>query len=170
MKAAPAPPRQSSATVWACRSGGSSCRLPACFSSTGRLALPHVLTTLRAWMFPHRDALSFVDNMLTAAGIRDKVLAAGTSRLPLWPDAIFCPGCTASADGCLANYQQIAIISSGKSLTGFSLVRNMALGADVCNSARAMMFALGCIQVHPRPINPVHYAIHGWRWLPLSLC
>lgn len=41
---------------------------------------------------------------------------------------------------------KVAIISSGKSVTGFSLVRNMALGADVCNSARAMLFALGCIQ------------------------
>ena len=25
-------------------------------------------------------------------------------------------------------------------------MRNLALGADVCNAARAMMFALGCIQ------------------------
>ena len=33
-----------------------------------------------------------------------------------------------------------------KVLTGFSIVRTRALGADVCNSARAMMFALGCIQ------------------------
>jgi len=31
--------------------------------------------------------------------------------------------------------------------SGFSIVRNLALGADVCNAARAMMFALGCIQV-----------------------
>eukprot|EP00802_Teleaulax_amphioxeia_P007768 Tamp_07776.p1 GENE.Tamp_07776~~Tamp_07776.p1 ORF type:complete len:553 (+),score=110.46 Tamp_07776:534-2192(+) len=42
--------------------------------------------------------------------------------------------------------QDIKIISSGKVLSGFSLVRNLALGADACNSARAMMFALGCIQ------------------------
>ena len=26
-------------------------------------------------------------------------------------------------------------------------MRTLALGADVCNSARGMMFALGCIQV-----------------------
>jgi glutamate synthase domain-containing protein 2 len=38
------------------------------------------------------------------------------------------------------------IIASGKILTGFHLVRAMALGADTCNSARAMMLALGCIQ------------------------
>jgi glutamate synthase domain-containing protein 2 len=31
-------------------------------------------------------------------------------------------------------------------VSGFSIVRNLALGADVCNAARAMMFALGCIQ------------------------
>ena len=30
--------------------------------------------------------------------------------------------------------------------SGFSIVRNLALGADLCNAARAMMFALGCIQ------------------------
>lgn len=40
----------------------------------------------------------------------------------------------------------VKVISSGKALTAFSLVRNMALGADTVNSARAMMFALGCIQ------------------------
>eukprot|EP01134_Creolimax_fragrantissima_P007849 CFRG7849T1 len=41
---------------------------------------------------------------------------------------------------------QIKIIAAGKVISGFSIVRNLALGADVCNSARAMMFALGCIQ------------------------
>lgn len=41
---------------------------------------------------------------------------------------------------------QIKIICSGKVVTGFSIVKNLALGADICNSARAMMFALGCIQ------------------------
>lgn len=42
---------------------------------------------------------------------------------------------------------QVRVIASGKVLTGFSLVRNLSLGADVNNSARAMLFALGCIQV-----------------------
>jgi glutamate synthase domain-containing protein 2 len=41
---------------------------------------------------------------------------------------------------------QMRIIASGKILTGFHIVRAMALGADTCNSARAMMLALGCIQ------------------------
>ncbi|HRF24229.1 MAG TPA: glutamate synthase-related protein, partial [Chitinophagaceae bacterium] len=36
--------------------------------------------------------------------------------------------------------------ASGKILSGFHLVRAIALGADTCNSARAMMMALGCIQ------------------------
>lgn len=40
----------------------------------------------------------------------------------------------------------IKIIASGKILTGFHIVRAIALGADMCNSARAMMMALGCIQ------------------------
>ena len=42
--------------------------------------------------------------------------------------------------------RHIKIIASGKVATGFDLVKNFALGADMCNSARGMMFALGCIQ------------------------
>lgn len=42
--------------------------------------------------------------------------------------------------------KHIKIIASGKVHTGFDLVKNIALGADMCNSARAMMLALGCIQ------------------------
>ena len=42
--------------------------------------------------------------------------------------------------------QKIRIICSGKTVTGFHMVLRMAIGADICNSARAMMFALGCIQ------------------------
>jgi glutamate synthase domain-containing protein 2 len=42
--------------------------------------------------------------------------------------------------------QHIKVIASGKILTGFQMVRAIALGADLCNSARAMMMALGCIQ------------------------
>lgn len=41
---------------------------------------------------------------------------------------------------------EIRLIASGKVFTGFHIVRLLALGADLCNSARAMMFALGCIQ------------------------
>ena len=42
--------------------------------------------------------------------------------------------------------QEIRLISSGKITTGFGLVKRIAIGADLCNSARAMMLALGCIQ------------------------
>jgi glutamate synthase domain-containing protein 2 len=41
---------------------------------------------------------------------------------------------------------RVRVIYSGKVLTGFHMIRAFALGADTCNSARAMMFALGCIQ------------------------
>ncbi|MBT4768986.1 MAG: FMN-binding glutamate synthase family protein, partial [Rhodospirillaceae bacterium] len=40
----------------------------------------------------------------------------------------------------------IRIGVSGKITSGFTMARAMALGADYCNSARGMMFALGCIQ------------------------
>ncbi|MBC7937235.1 MAG: FMN-binding glutamate synthase family protein [Rhizobacter sp.] len=42
--------------------------------------------------------------------------------------------------------KHIKIIASGKVLSGFHIVRAIALGADATNSARAMMMALGCIQ------------------------
>lgn len=42
--------------------------------------------------------------------------------------------------------EQIRIFASGRLFTGFHMVRAMALGADVCYSARGMMLALGCIQ------------------------
>ncbi len=41
---------------------------------------------------------------------------------------------------------KIRILASGKVATGFDVVAKVAIGADACNSARAMMFALGCIQ------------------------
>lgn len=42
--------------------------------------------------------------------------------------------------------KHIKIIASGKMISGFHIVRAVALGADTVNSARAMMMALGCIQ------------------------
>ena len=42
--------------------------------------------------------------------------------------------------------KHIKVIASGKIITGFHIVRALALGADTTNSARAMMMALGCIQ------------------------
>ncbi len=40
----------------------------------------------------------------------------------------------------------IRLIAAGKITTGFHILKKIALGADICNSARGMMFALGCIQ------------------------
>ena len=42
--------------------------------------------------------------------------------------------------------KDIKILTAGKVSSGFHLFRAMALGADACYSARAMMMALGCIQ------------------------
>ena len=55
----------------------------------------------------------------------------------------------AFADDALRGFgvrNELKLIASGKVLSGFHLVRAMALGADTCNSARAMMMAIGCIQ------------------------
>jgi glutamate synthase domain-containing protein 2 len=40
----------------------------------------------------------------------------------------------------------IKILAAGKIVSGFHIFRAIALGADACYSARAMMMALGCIQ------------------------
>lgn len=42
--------------------------------------------------------------------------------------------------------KDVRVIFSGKVISGFDIIRAMAAGADICNSARAMMFSLGCIQ------------------------
>ncbi|TDK42734.1 FMN-binding glutamate synthase family protein [Algoriphagus formosus] len=42
--------------------------------------------------------------------------------------------------------EKVKIIASGKILSAFSIIKNIALGADACNSARGFMFSLGCIQ------------------------
>ncbi|HUC80912.1 MAG TPA: FMN-binding glutamate synthase family protein, partial [Flavisolibacter sp.] len=40
----------------------------------------------------------------------------------------------------------IRLIAAGKLITGFDILKAMALGASACYSARGMMMALGCIQ------------------------
>lgn len=42
--------------------------------------------------------------------------------------------------------RDIKVIIAGKIISGFHMARAIALGADGCNSARAMMLAVGCIQ------------------------
>lgn len=55
----------------------------------------------------------------------------------------------AFVDDCLVGFDlrdKVKIIASGKIITAFQLVKNLSLGADICNSARGMMLALGCVQ------------------------
>lgn len=52
-------------------------------------------------------------------------------------------------DNCLRGVgkrDDIVVIASGKIAMGFDMVTKLALGADMCNAARAFMFAVGCIQ------------------------
>jgi glutamate synthase domain-containing protein 2 len=42
--------------------------------------------------------------------------------------------------------EHIKLLVSGKIVNGFDMVHKIALGADFCNVARPMMFAVGCIQ------------------------
>jgi glutamate synthase domain-containing protein 2 len=42
--------------------------------------------------------------------------------------------------------KDIKVAASGMMFSGFHLLKNLALGADMCCSARGMMLALGCIQ------------------------
>jgi glutamate synthase domain-containing protein 2 len=41
---------------------------------------------------------------------------------------------------------EIKVITSGKIVDGFDIFKALCLGADLCNCARAMMLAIGCIQ------------------------
>lgn len=41
---------------------------------------------------------------------------------------------------------EIRLAASGKVYSGMGLARNLAIGADWCNAARAFMFSVGCIQ------------------------
>lgn len=55
----------------------------------------------------------------------------------------------ASAHRLLTTYQvrrHTKLIAAGRIITAFDMMRVLALGADLCYSARGMMFALGCIQ------------------------
>ena len=55
----------------------------------------------------------------------------------------------AFVNDCLVGFnlrENIKILASGKIITGFHIFRALALGADACYSARAMMLAIGCIQ------------------------
>lgn len=76
----------------------------------------------------------------------------GTGAAPLeFTNSVGAPldDALAFIDNCLVGVDlrdKIRLICSGKIVTGFNIMTKMALGADLCNSARGMMFALGCIQ------------------------
>lgn len=76
----------------------------------------------------------------------------GTGAAPLeYANSVGMPlrDALAFVDNCLSGFglrQDIRIIAAGKIFSGFHLVKNLALGADLCNSARGMMLALGCVQ------------------------
>ncbi|MDP6248431.1 MAG: FMN-binding glutamate synthase family protein [SAR324 cluster bacterium] len=42
--------------------------------------------------------------------------------------------------------KEMRICTSGKITTGFDIIKRLAMGADLCYSARGMMMSLGCIQ------------------------
>ena len=42
--------------------------------------------------------------------------------------------------------KHIRIIAAGRIFNGFDMIKAVALGADICNSARGFMLSLGCIQ------------------------
>ncbi|MFT7679631.1 MAG: glutamate synthase domain-containing protein 2 [Planctomycetota bacterium] len=55
----------------------------------------------------------------------------------------------AFVQNCLVGFdlrQRVRVIASGKITSGFDMLRMLALGADACYSARAMMMSIGCIQ------------------------
>ncbi len=76
----------------------------------------------------------------------------GTGAAPLeYANSIGMPlrEALAFVDDCLIGYglrARVRVIAAGKILSGFHMVKNLALGADLCNSARGMMLALGCVQ------------------------
>ncbi len=62
--------------------------------------------------------------------------------MPLMDALVFVSDCLIGFD----LRKDIKIIASGKIFTGFHLIKRLSLGADLCNSARGMMLAMGCIQ------------------------
>lgn len=66
----------------------------------------------------------------------------------------------------------VRLICAGKIVNGFDVASKIAIGADICNSGRGMMFALGCIQARAcnRNICPTGITTHDpWRVHGLSV-
>jgi len=67
---------------------------------------------------------------------------ANSVGMPLWDALSFVHNALIGA----GVRNDIRIIAAGKVISAFHMMRVLALGADTINSARGMMFALGCIQ------------------------
>ncbi len=76
----------------------------------------------------------------------------GTGAAPLeFTDSIGMPlyDALAFATGTLRSYgldSRVRLIAAGRIITGFDIMKTLALGASACYSARGMMFSMGCIQ------------------------
>lgn len=62
--------------------------------------------------------------------------------MPISESLVFVHNCLV---GCNVR-EKIKIIASAKIVTGFDIAKKFALGADMVNMARPMMFSLGCVQ------------------------
>ena len=67
---------------------------------------------------------------------------ANSVGMPLWDALSFVHNALIGA----GVRNDIKIIAAGKVISAFHMMRVLALGADTINSARGMMFALGCVQ------------------------
>ena len=62
--------------------------------------------------------------------------------MPLVEGLVFVHNCLVGFD----LRERVSLLASGKITTGFHMAKVLALGADACYAARAMMMAIGCIQ------------------------
>jgi len=61
---------------------------------------------------------------------------------PILESLVFVRNCLVGTD----LRRDIRVIASGKTVSGFDMTIKLALGADMVNAARTMLFAVGCIQ------------------------
>lgn len=105
----------------------------------------------------HREEFIQICQAMASTGICPDFITVdgaegGTGAAPLeFSDSVGMPlePALKFVDQSLRDYglrDNIKLISSGKVITAISLIKMLALGADLCNSARAFMLSLGCIQ------------------------
>lgn len=103
-----------------------------------------------------REFLGVVKAMIQAETYADFIVVdggeGGTGAAPLeFSDSLGSPlgeGLLVVQNGLVGSgiRDRFKIGASGKMVTASAMARSMAMGADWCNSARAFMFAVGCIQ------------------------